>query len=89
MKRIHLRLDQVTSAHIHQTVVMDGRPCGALVLDHGEYQIFGAMLCLGADIVNRGAQRVVVEVDPIGRDADGDFAMPGSPTCVRVGRAAL
>lgn len=79
--RIHLRLDSVSGAHIRQTVFIDGGNCGALCLRHGEYQMFVTALLLGAGGM---AGHVTVEVDPIGWDKDGEFAMPGSPGCVRV-----
>ena len=71
--RLHLRLDHVTPVHIIQTVFVDGANCGTLTLDVGQYQTFGAALLLGAAQM-RG--HLIVEIDPISHDAEGNFAMP-------------
>ena len=70
-KRIHLRLDRVTPMHITESIFMDGRFCGQLTFDHGEYQLFGAALLLGSE---RMQGNLTVEVDPIAHDAEGNFA---------------
>ena len=71
--RLRLRLDSITPKHIVQTLFIDGRNCGTIVLDHGEYQLFGAALLLGAQQMKG---HLVVEIDPVDHDSDGHFAMP-------------
>jgi len=74
MSRLHLRLDAVTPVHITQSVFFDGAHCGTLTLDHGQYQLFGAALLLGAECMQG---RLTVETDRISHDREGNFKMPG------------
>ena len=71
--RLHLRLDRVTPTHIYETVFFDGANCGQLVLRHGEYQLLGACILLGAD---RMRKDLLIEIDKIGHDKHGNFEMP-------------
>lgn len=71
--RLHLRLDSVTPEHIRQTVFFEGANCGTLCMRHGEYQLFGVALKMGAD---RMQGHLIIEIDDIGYDDRGEFAMP-------------
>ena len=75
--KIHLRLDSVSPEHIRQTMFCDGANCGEICLRHGEYQLFGCALSMGAGQM-RGYLEVVI--DPIGHDDEGEFAMPRDDT---------
>ncbi len=73
--RIHLRLDHVDNSHIRETLFFDGANAGSLTMDHGQYQVFGAALLLGAKQMHGDLK---IEIDPIAHDKDGNFIMPPS-----------
>lgn len=68
--RLHLRLDAVSNTHITESVFVDGALAGTLCFRHGEYQLFGAALLMGA---NQTHGDLVVEMDPITFDEKGNF----------------
>ena len=74
-QRLHLRLDSVNHVHIRETLFFNGANCGQLCFNHGEYQIFGAALLLGAE-QTRG--NLEVTTDKIAHDENGEFCMPTS-----------
>ena len=71
--KLHLRLDDITSEHVRETLFIDGRNAGSLCLSIGEYQWFGAALLLGAE---RTKGNFEVTFDKPAWDSDGHFCMP-------------
>lgn len=71
--KLFLRLESVTPEHIRQSMFVNGRWVGDLTLKHGEYQELGVALLLGAKHMMGILE---VEIDPIGWDEEGNFAMP-------------
>lgn len=72
---LYLRLDHVNSTHIKETLFFNGANVGNLTFTHGEYQAFGAALLLGSKQMK---DDLIIIIDPIGHDSDGNFIMPSN-----------
>lgn len=49
---VNLRVDSANSMHVHCSLFMNGALCGYLTFRVGDYQIFAALLGIGADHTN-------------------------------------
>ena len=78
---MYFRLDQVTPAHIKQTLFIDGANCGTITLGHREYEMFGAILKTATE---QGQRKITFRYDKIAWDTQGRYITPTTRTIIRI-----